>query len=63
MGGKGSGVNATGRKRKSPEGRISFSVSCTIEEREEIRRKAEESGMTISDLILQKVLNKDIERK
>ncbi|MCQ2598308.1 MAG: hypothetical protein MJ181_10740 [Treponema sp.] len=63
MGGKGSGVNATGRKRKSPEGRISFSVSCTKEEREGIRRKAEEEGMTISDLILQKVLNKDTEKK
>lgn len=59
MGGKGSGINATGRKRKSPEGRISFSVSCSVEEREAIKRKAEEEGMTISELILKKVLESD----
>lgn len=41
MGGKGSGGLSCGRKKKSREGRISFSVSCSKEEREKIKKKVE----------------------
>ena len=59
MGGKGSGGLSGGRKKKSPEGRISFSVSCSKEEREKIKKKAESEKITISEMILKKVLYSD----
>lgn len=59
MGGKGSGINSTGRKRKSPEGRVSFSVSCTPEERELIKQIAEKRNMTISQIVIYSVIEYD----
>lgn len=35
--------------------RISFAVSCQPEERDEVRAKAEELGMGISELVLEAV--------
>lgn len=56
MGGKGSGGLSGGRKRKSEEGRVSFSVSCTKEERELIKTIADKRGMTISQIVIYSVL-------
>ena len=47
--------NQTGRPKNSDEGRISFSVSCTREERDEIQGIAEASGMSKSRLIIEAV--------
>lgn len=53
----GYGYHGGGRKRKSEAGRVSFCVSCTEEQREAIKKKAEDMNMTVSELILSSVLN------
>ena len=51
----GKRLNQTGRPKNSDEGRTSFAVSCTREERDEIQGIANEAGMPKSRLIIEAV--------
>ena len=51
--GRGGARKGAGRKAKnSDEGRVSFVVSCTPKQRDEVKRKAEEKQKTISAFLL-----------
>lgn len=51
------GNHGGGRKRKSESGRVSFAVSCTDEQRQAIRDKANALGLPISELVINAVNN------
>lgn len=49
---RGGAREGAGRKAKSEKGRVVFSVSCTEEQREKIKKLAVEKNMAVSELIL-----------
>lgn len=51
----GYGYHGGGRSRKSEFGRVSFCVSCTEDERQAIREKAELLGMPVSELVIKAI--------
>ena len=58
--GRGGARKGAGRKaKKSGEGRVSFAVSCTVKQRDEVKRKAEEKGKTISSFLLDLALKEE----
>lgn len=58
--GRGGARKGAGRKAKKPgEGRVSFVVSCTPKQRDEVKRKAEEKQKTISAFLLDLALKEE----
>ena len=58
--GRGGARKGAGRKaKKTGEGRISFAVSCTVKQRDEVKRRAEEKGKTISNFLLDLALKEE----
>ena len=58
--GRGGARKGAGRKAKKPgAGRVSFTVSCTQKQRDEVKRRAEEKRKTISAFLLDLALRED----
>lgn len=51
----GYGYHGGGRKKKSEDGRVSFAVSCSVEEREEVREIAKKFNIPINQLVIDAV--------